>query len=132
MLKGKKSIEMFTKHARHSATSVICSTQMLSDGNATGNAAIKNLLRNTDILTIHESPFIAEECARITKAMFRKQYPTEFLYEALGQAHKHSPAGIFEPLMLRLSGTWPYPEFRVCSNTFQAKYFDTLNFHFNE
>ena len=70
MLKGKKAQAMFTKHARHSETSVICSTQVLTDGNTAGNAALKNLLRNTDILTIHESPFISDECARITRAMF--------------------------------------------------------------
>lgn len=125
---GKAAQAMFTKNARHSSTTVICSTQVLTDGKSAGGGALKNLLRNTDILTLHTSPFISADCAKITRELFPNS-PRPYIYDSLLQAQIHSPAGIFEPLMIRLSSGWRLPQFRVSSNQFNAAELAMINFH---
>lgn len=125
LMSSKKAQLMFTKHARHSNTSIICSTQVLSDG---GRGNMKNLLKNADVLTIHDSPFITSDCARITRELFPNA-PRNYLHDSLPHAHKYSPAGCFEPLMVRLGANWQFPELRVSSNALHANHWLTLNFH---
>lgn len=112
----KKSQRQFMVHARHSNSTLLCSLQALNDGKGT---SVNNLIANSDILFVHDSPFIGKALKQLNKNLFPTT-PDNYLESALSQLHKNS-TNPYEPLVIRLNQKFAFEKGRVSNNVFRAK-----------